>query len=119
MRSRLRRGTPSHNFIPRSKVAKQASSDEGKYTLYTLLICAIIGMILSRLLPPLISVLNPTIPPDGASDLANLIAFAISAVVLVLLLLKMKTIMKIVVSPYEERRLKTFNERRGSNRTDG
>ena len=119
MRTRLRRGTSSHNFIPRSKVAKQASSDEGKYTLYALLTCAIIGMVLGRFLPRLIPVLNPTISPDGASDVANLIAFAISAVVLVLLLLKMKIIMKVVVSSYEERRLKTFNERRESNRTDG
>ena len=113
-----------HNLLPpskspRSKVAKQVSSDQGKYTLYAIVVCAIIGMVLSRLLHQIIPALNPTISPDGASDLANLIAFATSAVVLVLLLFKMKTIMKPVVSSYEKRRLRVFNERRRSNRTDG
>ena len=115
MRSRLNRNTPSHNFIPRSKVARQVSSDQGKYTLYALVICAVIGIVLSRLLQSLIPVLNSTMSPDSASDLGNLISFAISALVLVLLLLKMKSIMKVVVSSYEERRLKAFNTRKRAN----
>ena len=118
MRRRLKRSIQSNYFIPNSKTFKQVHSDQGRYTMYALVICAIIGMAMSRLLQPIIPRLNPTIPRSSVPDLANLIAFGFSAIVLIFLLLNMKSIMKVVVSAYERRRLKAFNERRKSNRTN-
>ena len=118
MRRRLRRSIPSNYFIPNSKTFKQVYSDQGRYTMYALVICAMIGMALSKLLQPVIPMLNPTIAPSSVPDLANLTAFGVSAIVLIFLLLKMKSIMKAVVSSNERRRLKAFNNRRRSNRTN-
>lgn len=118
MRRRLKRSIQSNYFVPSSKTFKQVYSDQGRYTIYTLVICAIIGMALSRLLQPIIPMLNPTIDKSSVPDLANLIAFGFSATVLIVLLLNMKSIMKVVVSAYERRRLKAFNERRKSNQTN-
>jgi hypothetical protein len=87
--------------------------------MYAIVICAIIGMALSKLLQPVIPMLNPTIAPSSVPDLANLTAFGFSAIVLIFLLLNMKSIMKAVVSANEKRRLKAFNNRRRSNRTNG
>lgn len=118
MRRRLKRSIQSNYFIPNSKTFKQVHSDQGRYTMYALIICAIIGMAMSRLLQPIIPLLNPTIDRSSVPDLANLIAFGFSAILLIFLLLNMKPIMKVIVSANEKRRLKAFNERRKSNRTD-
>ena len=119
MRKRLSRSSQGQNFLPRSNVAKQVSSAQGNYTVYAIITCAIIGTVVSSLLHRIIPALIPTISLEWASELALLIAFIVSAFALVLLLLKMKTIMKLVVSSYEDHRLKTFNERRRGNGTDG
>ena len=105
--------------MPNSKTFKQVYSSQGRYTVYALVICAIIGMAMTKLLQPVIPVLKPTIPASEVPDLANLIAFGFSAIILIILLLKMDTIMKVVVSANERRRSKAFNNRRKSNRTDG
>ena len=119
MRRRSRRSIQNNYFIPSSKTVKQVYSNEGRYTMYALVICAIIGMAMSKLLKPVIPMLNPTIDPSSIPDLANLIALGVSAIVLIILLLKMKSIMKTVVSANERRRLRAFNNRRKSNQTNG
>ena len=119
VRKRLSRSSPSQNVLPRSNIAKQVSSAQGKYTVYSIITCAIIGTFLSSLLHRVLPALIPTISLEWASELALVIAFAVSAIALVLLLFKMKTIMELVVSSYEDHRLKTFNEQRRINRTDG
>ncbi len=118
MRRRMKRSIRSNYFIPNSKTFKQVHSDQGRYTMYALIICAIIGMALSKLLQLIIPVLNPTIARSSVPDVANLVAFGFSAILLIILLLNMKSIMKVVVSANEKRRLKAFNERRKSNRTN-
>ena len=118
MRRRLKRSIRSNYFIPNSKTFKQVHSDQGRYTMYALIICAIIGMAMSGLLQPIIPMLNPTIARSSVPDVANLIAFGFSAVLLIVILLNMKSIMKVIVSANERRRLKAFNERRKSNRNN-
>ena len=118
MRRRAKRSIQNSYFMPNSKTFKQVHSDQGRYTMYALIICAIIGMAMSRILQPIIPMLNPTIARSSVPDVANLIAFGFSAILLIILLLNMKSIMKVVVSAYEARRLKAFNERRKSNRTN-
>ncbi|MDE0298826.1 MAG: hypothetical protein OXN17_09355 [Candidatus Poribacteria bacterium] len=118
MRRRLKRSIRNNYFIPSSKTFKQVYSDQGRYTMYALIICAIIGMAMSRLLQPVIPKLNPTIAKSSVSDVANLIAFGFCAILLVILLLNMKSIMKVIMSANERRRLKAFNEKRKSNRTN-
>ena len=118
MRRRLKRSIRSNYFIPNSKTFKQVHSDQGRYTMYALIICAIIGMAMSGLLQPIIPMLNPTIARSSVPDVANLIAFGFSAVLLIVILLNMKSIMKVIVSANERRRLKAFNERRKSKRNN-
>ena len=118
MRRRPKRSIRGNYFVPNSKTFKQVHSDQGRYTMYALIICAIIGMALSKLLQLVIPVLNLTIARSSVPDVANLVAFGFSAILLIILLLNMKSIMKVVVSAYERRRLKAFNERRKSNRTN-
>ena len=118
MRRRLRRSIQSNYFIPNSKTFKQVHSDQGRYTMYALVICAIIGLAMSKLLQPVIRMLNPTIARSSVPDVANLVAFGLSAIVLIVLLLNMKSIMNVVVPANERRRLKAFNNRRKSNQAD-
>ena len=61
---------------------------QGRNTLISLLICAIIGMVLSRILPALIEKLKPNMRPEDAQEIGVLIALGISGVVLVISLLR-------------------------------
>ena len=61
---------------------------QGRNTLISLLICAIIGMVLSRILPALIEKLKPNMRPEDAQEIGVLIALGISGVVLVVSLLR-------------------------------
>ena len=61
---------------------------QGRYTLISLLGCAILGMILSRVLPFLIGKLQPKMTPAEAEEIGVLIALGISGIVLVVSLLK-------------------------------
>ncbi len=61
---------------------------QGQHTLITLLICAILGMVLSRVLPPLLLKLRPAMTAAAAQDLGVMIALGISGIVLVVRLLK-------------------------------
>ena len=61
---------------------------QGQHTLITLLICAILGMVLSRVLPLLLLKLRPAMTAAEAQDLGVMLALGISGVVLVVRLLK-------------------------------
>lgn len=61
---------------------------QGQHTLITLLICAILGMVLSRVLPVLLLKLRPVMTAAEAQELGVLLALGISGVVLVVRLLK-------------------------------
>ena len=61
---------------------------QGQHTLITLLICAILGMVLSRVLPPILLKLRPAMTAVEAQDLGVILALGISGVVMVVRLLK-------------------------------
>lgn len=61
---------------------------QGRHTLISLLGCAILGMVLSRILPFLIEKLRPNIKADEAEEIGVLIALGVSGVVLVISLLR-------------------------------
>lgn len=61
---------------------------QGRNTLIALLICAIIGMVLSRVLPVVIEKVRPDMRADAAEEIGVLIALGISGVVLVVSLLR-------------------------------
>ena len=61
---------------------------QGRHTLISLLGCAILGMVLSRILPFLIGKLRPKMTPAEAEEMGVLIALGVSGLVLVVSLLK-------------------------------
>ena len=61
---------------------------QGRWTLISLLGCAILGMVLSRILPFLIGKLRPKMTPAEAEEMGVLIALGVSGLVLVVSLLK-------------------------------
>ena len=61
---------------------------QGRHTLISLLGCAILGMVLSRILPFLIEKLRPDMKADEAEEIGVLIALGISGIVLVISLLR-------------------------------
>ena len=61
---------------------------QGRWTLISLLGCAILGMVLSRILPFLIGKLRPNMRADEAEEIGVLVALGISGIVLVVSLLK-------------------------------
>lgn len=63
---------------------------QGRSTLISLLGCAILGMVLSRILPFLIGKLQPDMRADQAEEIGVLIALGISGIVLVVSLLRPK-----------------------------
>ncbi len=77
-------------FLPRGKGKKNSpiGTPQGQQTLISLLVCTILGMILSRIIPFLMLKLRPTMPTDKAEDAGVLIALVISGIVLVVMLLK-------------------------------
>ena len=94
-------------LIPFQNVTKDVHTPEGKYTVYTVLICGLIGAILLKPVTFIIQSINPTTTPQDATDLALMIVIGICAVLAVVLMLKMQAIMSVI----ENRRLSTFNER--------
>ncbi|MDE0552947.1 MAG: hypothetical protein OXI24_01930 [Candidatus Poribacteria bacterium] len=76
---------------------------QGRHTLISLLGCAILGMVLSRILPFLIGKLRPNMTPAEAEDTGVLIALGISGIVLVISLLRPR---KQSVSPLREQLMK-------------
>ena len=75
---------------------------QGRHTLISLLGCAILGMVLSRVLPSLIGKLQPNMTPAEAEEIGVLIALGISGIVLVISLLRPKK----GVSPLRKQLLK-------------
>ena len=75
---------------------------QGRHTLISLLGCAILGMVLSRILPFLIGKLQPNMRADEAEEIGVLIALGISGIVLVVSLLRPKR----GVSPLRKQLLK-------------
>ena len=75
---------------------------QGRNTLISLLICAIIGMVLSRVLPVVIEKLQPNMKADVAEEIGVLLALGISGVVLVVSLLRPRK----SVSPLRKQLLK-------------
>ena len=61
---------------------------QGQNTLISLLICAILGMVLSRVLPSVIEKLRPNIDAVVAEEVGLYIALGVSGVVLVVSLLR-------------------------------
>lgn len=76
---------------------------EGRHTLISLLVCAIIGMVLSRILPFLIGKLRPNMSPGEVEEIGVLIALGISGILLVISLLRPK---RGKVSPLRKQLLK-------------
>ena len=63
---------------------------QGRHTLISLLVCAILGMVLSRILPFLVGKLQPNMKADEAEEIGVLIALGVSGIVLVISLLRPK-----------------------------
>ena len=76
---------------------------QGRHTLISLLGCAILGMVLSRILPFLVAKLRPNMRADEAEEIGVLIALGISGIVLVISLLRPR---KQKVSPMRKQLLK-------------
>lgn len=76
---------------------------QGRHTLISLLGCAILGMVLSRILPSLVARLRPNMNAAEAEEIGVLIALGISGVVLVISLLRPR---KGKVSPMRKQLLK-------------
>ncbi len=76
---------------------------QGRHTLISLLGCAILGMVLSRILPYLVAKLRPNMNAAEAEEIGVLIALGISGIVLVISLLRPR---KEKVSPLREQLLK-------------
>ena len=107
MPDRLRKGSRIGVFLPFQNVTKDVHTPEGKYTVYAVLICGLIGAILLKPVAFIIQSINPTTAPQDATDLALMIVIGICGGLAVILMLKMQAIM----SAIENRRLSTFNER--------
>ena len=91
-------------FRQRGKQKKPSpiGTAQGRHTLISLLGCAILGMVLSRILPFLIEKLRPNMRADEAEEIGVLIALGISGIVLVISLLRPKR----SVSPLRKQLLK-------------
>ena len=61
---------------------------QGRHTLISLLGCAILGMVLSRILPFVVGKLLPNMSAPEAEEIGVLIALGISGIVLVISLLR-------------------------------
>ena len=83
---------------------------QGRHTLISLLGCAILGMVLSRILPYVIGKLRPKMTPAEAEEIGVLVALGISGIVLVISLLRPKR----DVSPLRKQLLKEQEKSDGS-----
>ena len=72
----------------KAKKPSPIGTPQGRNTLISLLICAILGMVLSRILPFVIEKLRPDIDAVVAQELGLYIALGISGIVLVISLLR-------------------------------
>ena len=72
----------------KSKKPNPIGTPQGRNTLISLLVCAIIGMVLSRVLPVVIEKVRPDMRADVAEEIGVLMALGISGVVLVVSLLR-------------------------------
>ena len=70
------------------KKVNPIGTPQGRNTLISLLVCAILGMVLSWGLPILLEKLQPNMKPEKAQEIGVLTALGISSVVLVISLLK-------------------------------
>ena len=108
MQNRRRKDSQLGLSLPLADAAKNMSTAQGQYTLYALVISAIIGIALNQILVNFMSYSS-----------ATLTAFGITAVLLIISLLKMKTI-SAKIGKY---RLAAFNRRvqnrKESDNTDG
>ena len=86
----------------RQKKPSPIGTAQGRHTLISLLGCAILGMVLSRILPFLIEKLRPNMKADEAEEIGVLIALGISGIVLVISLLRPRK----SVSPLRKQLLK-------------
>ena len=86
-----------------SKRPNPIGTPQGQNTLISLLICAILGMVLSRVLPFVIEKLRPNIDAVVAQEVGLYIALGVSGVVLVVSLLRRQ---KESVSPLRKLLLK-------------
>lgn len=86
----------------KSKKPNPIGTPQGKNTLISLLICAILGMVLSRVLPFVIEKVRPEMKSDVAQEIGVLMALGISGVVLVISLLRPRE----SVSPLRKQLLK-------------
>ena len=93
-----------------SQIGTTIGTAQGRYTLISLLGCAILGMVLSRILPFLIGKLRPKMTPAEAEEIGVLIALGISGIVLVVSLLRPKR----SVSPLRKQLLKEQKKSDGS-----
>ena len=72
----------------KTKKMNPIGTPQGRNTLISLLICAILGMVLGRFLPVIIEKVRPDVKADVAQEIGVLMALGISGVVLVVSLLK-------------------------------
>lgn len=72
------------------KKTSPIGTPQGRYTLISLIGCAILGMVLSRVLPFIILKLRPQMAQAEADEVGVLIALGVSGIVLVVNLLKPK-----------------------------
>ena len=93
-----------------SQIGTTIGTAQGRHTLITLLGCAILGMVLSRILPFLIGKLRPKMTPAEAEEIGVLIALGVSGIVLVVSLLRQKR----SVSPLRKQLLKEQEKSDGS-----
>ena len=119
MLNKPRRGTRIGIMLPFQNAVQDVHTPQGKYTIYAVLICALIGAILLKPVTFIVQKLNAAATPQEATDLALIIVVGICAVLVVVVMLKMQAI----TSALENRRLSAFNarlqNRKGSNNSNG
>ena len=101
--------TPNKKSGPQKK-PNPMGTPQGQNTLVSLLICAILGMVLSRILPPVIEKLRPDLEAIVAQEIGLYIALGVSGVVLVVSLLRPR---KQSVSPLRKLLLKEQEKSNG------
>ena len=94
----------------KQKKSNPIGTAQGRHTLISLLGCAILGMVLSRVLPFLIEKLRPNMTAAEAEEIGVLIALGISGIVLVVSLLRPKK----EASPLRKQLLKEQEKSDGS-----
>ena len=86
----------------KQKSPSPMGTPQGRHTLISLLVCAILGMVLSRILPFLVGKLRPNMKAGEAEEIGVLIALGISGIALVISLLRPRR----NISPLRKRLLK-------------